>query len=529
MTARLVMLVCGALACALPARAATSVGTAPAAFLNVGAAASSAGMAGATLALGDGLAAAAWNPAALAAVDRTGFALAHAPAPAGASHDWLATGGRGAGAMRWGLQAVVQRESGIEGRDPAGNPTGDLSVSDLALAVRVAHPLGRAIGIGVGAEWVTESLAGVNGSGLAFEAGARVRSGSFGAAVAARHVGGGIRYGGTRYDLPAVLAAGVAWDDVARGARVALDLESPTHGRRSVRAGGEWRWRDRLALRAGWRQMLESSSDDALTGASFGLGVAAGPAWLDYAFTPQGDEAAGAHRIGLSFRGASREARASDASPVREPAVAAVVRPESPRPAVVTTRVPAPAAPPVTRPVPVPTVPVTRPVPVPTVPVVVPAPVPVPIAAEDLVVLPEPATASAAVVERAVTVGRTPLALSSRTVVPVVPRPVPPTVEPEPRVPAPTMAAAQTPVARTAVAPVPNRAAAVEPPPSVVTTPAPRPKQVAVGEGETLASLAARWSVSVAAMMMENDLVNTHVHSGQRLRLPPASRRSGRD
>lgn len=517
MTARLVMVVCALLVGVLPVRAANSVGTAPAAFLNVGAAASSAGMAGATLALGDGLAAAAWNPAALAAVDRTGFAIAHAPSPAGASHDWLATGGRSAGAMRWGLQAVVQRESGIEGRDLVGNPTGDLSVSDLALALRVAHPIGRAIGVGVGAEWVTESLAGVNGSGLAFEAGLRARSGPFGVAVAARHIGGGIRYGGTRYDLPAVVAAGLAWDDAARGARVALDLESPSHGRRSVRAGGEWRWRDRLAVRAGWRQMLESSSEDALTGASFGLGVAAGPAWLDYAFTPDGDEAAGAHRIGLAFRGSSREPRASESSPAREPAVAAVVRTESPRPAVMTKRVPLPTAPPVARTMPVPTVP--------TVPAVVPAAVPVPIAAEDLVVLPEAATASTGGFQRAVSVARAPLAVSSRAVVPVVPRPVPLLVEPEPVIPVAPVVAEPKPVASAVAEPASRPVAVVVPPTVVVTSPEPRPTLVVVGDGETLAAIAARWSVSVAAIMMENDLVNAHVQKGQRLRLPPASRR----
>jgi LysM repeat protein len=47
-----------------------------------------------------------------------------------------------------------------------------------------------------------------------------------------------------------------------------------------------------------------------------------------------------------------------------------------------------------------------------------------------------------------------------------------------------------------------------------------------VADGETLATIAARWSTTVSTLMMLNNLVRAEVAVGTRLQLPPAS--SGR-
>jgi LysM repeat protein len=292
-----------ALALAAPARAAgDAAGTAAGSFLSIGAGTSVLSMAGATLASGHDLAAASWNPASLARVNALEFSFAHAPLPGGATQDWLAGGGRLAGAgTRWGLQALFHREGDIEGRDAANNPTGTVSATDLALGASLAQPLGAFVTAGAGAEWVHESLAGTNGSGVSFSAGLRADAGPLGVALAARHLGGAMRYPGASYDLPYVLAAGVSWTDAERGLRVNADLESPRHYYSSARVGGEWLWRDRLAFRAGYRLALSAPSDATTSGPAFGVGAGVGTMWMDYAFLLDGGSTNGEHRLGLTF------------------------------------------------------------------------------------------------------------------------------------------------------------------------------------------------------------------------------------
>jgi len=52
----------------------------------------------------------------------------------------------------------------------------------------------------------------------------------------------------------------------------------------------------------------------------------------------------------------------------------------------------------------------------------------------------------------------------------------------------------------------------------------PRPSKIKVGSKDTLDSIAKEWGVSKASIMMENDLTNDKVHSGQTLKLPAAGR-----
>ena len=304
---RLMLLAAPLLLLPMPVRpvhaAGEAAGSAAASFLAIGSGATSSAMAGATLASGRDLAAVTWNPAALARIDALQFSFSHAPLPGGATQDWLAAGGRlGASETRWGMHALFQQEFGIEGRDAFNQPTGTLDVSDLAVGANLARALGSFLSAGMGAQWLHESLAGSTGSGLAFDAGVRAEAGAFGFAFAARNLGGAMRYGAASYDLPGVIAAGASWSDPARGMRVNADFESPSHYYRAVRVGGEWAWRERVAVRAGYRHDLGAPAGAALSGATFGMGAGVGGVWMDYAFAPEGAEGSGQHRVGLTLR-----------------------------------------------------------------------------------------------------------------------------------------------------------------------------------------------------------------------------------
>jgi len=328
-----------ALAVSRAARAAgDGAGTAAGSFLAIGTGTSVLSMAGATIASGSDLASASWNVASLARVDALQFSLAHSPLPGGATQDWLAGGGRlGRSGTRWGMQALFHREGDIEGRDAANNPTGNLSVSDLAAGASLAQPLGEHFTAGVGAEWVHEALDGTNGSGLAFDAGLRADAGPIGVAIAARGLGGKMRYPNASYDLPQAITGGVAWTDAAHGLRVNADFETPRDYYSSVRVGGEWLWRGRLAVRAGYRMALNAPSDATISGPAFGMGAGVGTMWLDYAFVLDGGSTSGEHRIGITFRpglpamGGSVRGERSAVETAPRPKPAATLSPPAPR------------------------------------------------------------------------------------------------------------------------------------------------------------------------------------------------------
>jgi LysM repeat protein len=56
--------------------------------------------------------------------------------------------------------------------------------------------------------------------------------------------------------------------------------------------------------------------------------------------------------------------------------------------------------------------------------------------------------------------------------------------------------------------------------PAAAPTHIDRPANVTVAAGETMADIARKWHTSVAAIMMENDLVQDTVTKGQKLKLP---------
>ncbi|MEO7868874.1 MAG: hypothetical protein ABIU54_14640, partial [Candidatus Eisenbacteria bacterium] len=119
--------------------------------------------------------------------------------------------------------------------------------------------------------------------------------------IAGQNFGGGMIWDNARWRMPASMGAGVALDHAASGLRLALDVNAPSTYGRDVRAGAEWRFRDRLALRGGWRRVVGGESDERLNGPAFGLGLKAGSLWFDYAFQVA-EAGASTHRVSLNLR-----------------------------------------------------------------------------------------------------------------------------------------------------------------------------------------------------------------------------------
>jgi len=294
-----------ALACAVVGTAhadGDAAGTRVASFLAIGTGPAVDARGGATFAIGSDLQSAASNPAALAGIGAGRFAFSHATLPGGDSHDWAAFGGRlGGSSLRWGVSGVLRDEGSIDARDQFNQPLGGMDARSWALAFQLARPIAPGLVAGGAVRWVGERIGDSGGDGVAFDAGLQFHSGVFSAGLAAQNFGGGMNWGGEHWRMPASFGGGIALEHPASGLRLVLDLAAPSDYFRSARAGAEWRWRDRLALRAGYRREIGAPADDRLNGPAFGLGAGVGAVWLDYGLVvpPVGDAV---HRIGLDLR-----------------------------------------------------------------------------------------------------------------------------------------------------------------------------------------------------------------------------------
>jgi LysM repeat protein len=277
-------------------------GTTAAGFLSNGTGPRVLSMGGATLGLGGDLQSAAWNPAALGTMEHGQMTFAHAGLPGDMQQEWLSGGGRfGHSATRWSLQGLYQGDGSFEGRDASNNPTGTFSASSFAIGAQLAQSLGERGSVGVGAKFVNDRLGDVSGMGVTFDYGGQFRSGPFGFGASAVNVGGQMRYSGSVYEFPASYGAGVSYSMPQTGLSVALDANFPKSYYNDIRFGTEWRWKETVALRAGYRHEMAAGIDDGLSGPTFGFGAGYNGLWFDYGYLVSSLSGGSEQRLAISF------------------------------------------------------------------------------------------------------------------------------------------------------------------------------------------------------------------------------------
>ena len=276
-------------------------GTTAANFLTLGAGPRALSMGGATLGLGRDVAGSAWNPAALGWVDESEIVVSHAGLENQSLQEWVGIGGRvGQTGTRWGIEGTYQGDGSFEARDASNNVTGSFSVSSFAIGGRVAQQFTPNLSVGVGVKTVSEKLGDASGIGTTFDAGFSVRHGVFGFGVAAQNLGGHMAYSGAAYDFPTNIGAGLAVSHPGTGLSLAVDANFPSAYYSDVRAGVEYRWKEMVAVRTGYRHEL-NATEDPLTGPTFGVGAGANGFWLDYGYLLSGSGSNGQHRVALTF------------------------------------------------------------------------------------------------------------------------------------------------------------------------------------------------------------------------------------
>ena len=409
--------------------------------------------------------------------------------------EWLGMGGRfGHSSTRWSVSGLYQGDGSIEGRDASNNPTGSFNASSFAVGAQLAQRFGDHAAIGVGAKLVDEKLADVTGMGMTFDFGGQIHAGGFGLGASATNVGGQMRYSDAVYAFPTSYGGGVSYS-LPSGLSVAMDADFPKSYYGDVRFGAEWRIKDMLALRGGYRHEMSSNGvDDGLSGPTFGIGAGYQGLWFDYGYLISGVTGGSEQRLAISFhpggfglRGAALGDRGTGAShapmanatpkPATTTAPAATAASAKPRTKTGSDAGDAPLAS-------TPATPIARGASM------------TPVATSDAgpapktVATPSP-TSAPAVVSKSTAAAST----HSATADPADAKPA--------QAAAPT---APTPAPKTTVAEsIPAR---------------PRPSSVTVKAGDTLASIARRFDTSVPAIMMQNDMVSEKIKVGQKLKLP---------
>ena len=278
-----------------------NAGTTAANFLSLGAGPRAPSMGGATLGFGSDLAASSWNPAALGWMNQGSIMVSHSGLDNASFQEWAAMGGRlGAGRTRWSISGLYQGDGSFDGRDASNNSTGSFSVTSFAAGAQVAQQFGQRLTIGFGLKTVMEQLGDVSGIGTTFDGGVQYHQGIVQAGAAFQNLGGHMSYSDAVYPFPTNYGVGLALTHPATGLSLAVDANFPYAYANDVRAGAEWRWKDVLALRAGYRHEMSRNPDDPLSGPTFGIGAGANGFWLDYGYLISGNQD-GEHRVALTF------------------------------------------------------------------------------------------------------------------------------------------------------------------------------------------------------------------------------------
>jgi len=264
-------------------------GTTTASFLKIAVGARAAAMGEAFTAIANDGTALYWNPAGLTELEEREFSATYNNWFEGISQGYLGliflslrgTFGFGINYMDMGK---------IEGRDEAGNPTGDFGASDIHLSAGYANKF-KNISWGITAGWLKDKIEKdtettfLGNIGFLYPVSDRLTLGAV-----AQNIGS--KLGSD--PLPLTFKVGAA--SKLKALTLALDIAKPSDNEIYYCLGAEWWLREVVALRVGYK-----TNQDIGQGLTAGLGYKFGRICLDYAYVPYGD-LGDTHRISLGMK-----------------------------------------------------------------------------------------------------------------------------------------------------------------------------------------------------------------------------------
>lgn len=296
------------------------VGGSAADFLQFEVGGRSAGMGGAQTGVATGVTAQFWNPALLATLQNPEVGALHASWLQDLSYEWVGYARPLGSKLGVGsISAAYFHMPSIQGVDEFNNPTGTFRVYDLALTAGLSRPIARGVNVGANLKMIRQNLATVSATGVAADVG--VAAALFGGTVglAVQNLGPSMAYSdAASYPLPQQIRFGVSRGFLQNRLLVAADYNSPRNYYNDLRVGTEFKAHRNISVRLGYRYEI-GSSNDPVTGLSYGLGLHFGPASLDYAMTPSDDfDNVQRFAFGYSFGGGAEEAPAKPEAPKKQ-------------------------------------------------------------------------------------------------------------------------------------------------------------------------------------------------------------------
>ncbi len=271
------------------------------AFLKLGVGARPMGMGSAYVALANDPTAVYWNPAGLGGAEGSQVTVMH--------NEWIqdfrqefaaVSSSIGSGTLGFGVSGFYTSE--LEKRDDVGNLIGHFGFNDFAVTGAYAHRFPHQATGGIGVKFIREMIDQENATAVAFDLGGRMALGRSGVSLGAalQNLGGDAKFISESFPLPRTIRAGAALTRAIPSLEGKGVLSAEVRKARGddtrVHVGGEFEYKDRVALRAG----AKFGYDDEKM--SFGVGLIQRRFRFDYALVPFTSDLGTTHFVSVNAR-----------------------------------------------------------------------------------------------------------------------------------------------------------------------------------------------------------------------------------
>ena len=285
-----------------PVSARAAVGEAGFSFLKIGVGARPIGMGSAYVALAGDPTAIYWNPAGLASTEGAQVIAMHNEWILDFKQEFAAVSRTvGSGALGLGLIGFYAGDQ-LEKRDDVGTLIGHYGFNDLAATLSYARRVRGHASLGGSVKFIREMIDQEDASAVAFDLGGQLAVGTSGLSLGAalQNLGGNAKFEDVSFPLPRTFRAGAA---VSRpitalhgNGTLSAEVRSVRGNDSNVHLGGEFEYKQRLALRAG----VKTGYDD--ENVTFGLGLMRSRLRFDYALVPHSSDLGTTHFFSLAAR-----------------------------------------------------------------------------------------------------------------------------------------------------------------------------------------------------------------------------------
>jgi len=201
-----------------------------------------------------------------------------------------------------GLGTTLLYSGGLQGYDATTSVVSEESYYDLALDLALAHHFSSSgLSLAGGMTYVREHLAGSDGTGYAFNAGASWWHGHNLFHAAVRDASGAVNFSSGTWDIASEWMAGAGHVFNSGAGQFFTGIQASTsdaYGNR-VRVGVDYAITSAFTLRGGFNDNLDATQ--AGTSINAGFGMRYGAFALEYAYTPQ-DYFSSSHTFSLAYR-----------------------------------------------------------------------------------------------------------------------------------------------------------------------------------------------------------------------------------